>query len=70
MHDAAIQTASKLDQTIPSGTGDRLVAADPETNHVYFPLRPIPTDPACQNGCIGVYAAPNDDRGERHVARR
>ena len=53
-----------LDQTIPSGTGDHSVAADPETNHVFFPLRPIPTDAACQHGCIGVYAAPNDDHGE------
>ncbi len=53
-----------LDQQITGGTGDHSVAADPELNRVYFPLRPIPTDPACQNGCIGVYAAPNDDRGE------
>lgn len=52
------------DQSVAGGTGDHSVAADPITNHVYFPLRPIPTDPACQNGCIGVYAAPNDDRGQ------
>ncbi len=55
-----------LDQTLPGTTGAHSVAADPETNQVYFPLRPIPTDPACQNGCIGVYTAPNDDPGERH----
>jgi hypothetical protein len=52
-----------LDQNIPAGTGDHSVAADPETNHIYFPLRPIPTDAACLNGCIGVYAAPQDDHG-------
>lgn len=56
--------SATLDQTITTGTGDHSVAADPETNQVYVPLRPIPTDAACQNGCIGVFAAPNDDRSE------
>lgn len=53
-----------LDQAITTGAGDHSVAADPETNHIYVPLRPIPTDAACQNGCIGVYATHDDDPGE------
>ncbi len=43
-----------LDQSVTGGTGDHSVAADPNTNQVYFPRRPVPTDPACQNGCIDV----------------
>jgi DNA-binding beta-propeller fold protein YncE len=53
-----------LDQTISTGVGNHSVAADPQTNHVFFPRRPIPTDPACANGCIEVYAAQHDDANE------
>ena len=33
------------------------VAADRRTGHVYVPSAPIAGDPACAKGCIGVYAA-------------
>lgn len=46
--------ALATDQNVAGGTGDHSVAADPNTNEVYFPRRPVPTDPACQNGCIDV----------------
>lgn len=46
--------ARRLDQSITGGVGDHSVAADPNTNQVYFPRRPVPTDPACLNGCIDV----------------
>lgn len=61
---------STLDQTITTGLSDHSVAADPDTNHVFVPLRPIPSDASCQNGCIAVFAAPNDDRSERQQEAR
>jgi hypothetical protein len=56
---------ANLDQTISTGTGVHSVAADPTTNHVFLPRRPIPTDPQCTHGCIEVYAAANDDPNVR-----
>ncbi|HEX9464557.1 MAG TPA: cytochrome C nitrite reductase [Alphaproteobacteria bacterium] len=53
-----------LDQTISTGVGAHSVAADPQTNHVFLPRRPIPSDPACTHGCIEVYAAQHDDATE------
>jgi hypothetical protein len=47
----------ELDQTISTAVGDHSVAAEPLFNHVFVPLRPVPTDPACTNGCIAVYGA-------------
>lgn len=35
--------------------GSHSVAADPYNNHVFVPTPADPTDPACLNGCIGVY---------------
>lgn len=48
---------AQLDQTIGTAVGDHSVAAEALFNHAFVPLRPIPTDPACTNGCIGVYGA-------------
>jgi hypothetical protein len=47
----------ELDQTISTAVGDHSVAAEPLFNHVFVPLRPVPTDPACTNGCIAVFGA-------------
>ncbi len=33
------------------------VAADRKNNHIFVPLTPLPADPECARGCIGVYAA-------------
>ncbi len=56
--------SAKQDQSIPGGTGDHSVAADPNTNQVYFPMRPVPTDPACTHGCIAVFQANGIDLGQ------
>ncbi|HEX9464558.1 MAG TPA: cytochrome C nitrite reductase [Alphaproteobacteria bacterium] len=53
--------STSLDQTIGTAVGDHSVAAEPSFNHVFVPLRPVPTDPACTNGCIAVYAASGID---------
>ena len=55
-----------LDQTISTAVGAHSVAADLQTNHVFLPRRPIPTDAACNNGCVEVYAAPDQDDREGH----
>jgi DNA-binding beta-propeller fold protein YncE len=41
--------------SVPTGKGSHSVAADPYNNHVFVPLPANPADPACLNGCIGVY---------------
>ncbi len=42
--------------------GDRThsVAASRRDDHVFVPLTPLPSDPDCVNGCIGVYG--DDDK--------
>ena len=53
---------------IPTDASAHSVAADARTNHIYVPLDPIPTDPACTKGCIAVYAGhENESRIERKV---
>ena len=46
----------------PSGTSHSL-AANPNNNNVFVPLPANNVFPSCLNGCIGVFAAPdeNDD---------
>jgi hypothetical protein len=44
-------------ENVPTGINAHSVAADPFTNQVFVPLQADPNDPACVNGCIGVYAA-------------
>ncbi len=41
--------------SVPTGKGSHSVATDPVNNHVFVPLPANPADPACLNGCIGVY---------------
>jgi hypothetical protein len=51
---------------LPTAPNAHSVAADPINNHVFVPLTPLPHDPVCVNGCIGVYAAQEerDDEAE------
>ena len=42
---------------VPTDASAHSVAADARTNLVYVPLAPIPGDPDCATGCIGVYGA-------------
>ena len=59
---------NKFVASIPTDVSAHSVAADARTNLIYVPLGPIPADPACTNGCIGVYAAhENESRIERKV---
>lgn len=41
---------------VPTGPGAHSVAANRANNHIFVPIAPKPTDPACLNGCIAVYA--------------
>jgi len=56
-----INTAGKAN-VYPSGTSHS-VAANPSNNNVFVPLPANNVFPSCLNGCIGVFAAPdeNDD---------
>src|SRR5205823_5958345 len=45
-------TLSKIGET-QSGVGAHSVAADSVTNHIFVPI--AQPDPACPNGCIGVF---------------
>jgi DNA-binding beta-propeller fold protein YncE len=44
--------------SVPTGKGSHSVAVDPYNNHVFVPLPANSADPACLNGCIGVYGRP------------
>lgn len=62
--------SNHFDQNVPTGVGSHSVAADPQRNHVFVPLRPVPTDPKCLNGCVAVFAAHPDDKIARNFFRR
>ncbi len=49
-------------QNVPTGPGNvpHSVAAEPDFNAVFVPLRANPADPACLNSCIGVYWGTGD----------
>ncbi|HEX2831084.1 MAG TPA: hypothetical protein VHP37_32415 [Burkholderiales bacterium] len=49
----------------PAGTAHS-VAANARNNEVFVPLPANNVFPQCLNGCIAVYAAPNDDHHEGH----
>jgi hypothetical protein len=42
-------------ENVPTGTNAHSVAADPKNNAIFVPL--VAPNPACPNGCIGVYQA-------------
>jgi DNA-binding beta-propeller fold protein YncE len=44
---------------VQSGLGAHSVAADFSTNHIFVPI--ATPDPACPNGCIGVFSTPTLD---------
>jgi hypothetical protein len=48
-------------QNVPTAPNAHSVAASRRNNHVFVPLTPLPTDPQCSAGCIGVYAEEDDD---------
>ena len=48
---------------VPTDISAHSVDADRRTNHIFVPLGPIAGDPACLNGCIGVYAARERESG-------
>ena len=50
-------TTNSVVEAVRISTGSHSVAADPVNNHIFVPLIPNPSDPACTNGCIGIYAA-------------
>ena len=54
-----IDAATFASSLVQSGVGAHSVAADQALNHVFVPI--AAPDPACPNGCIGVYAAVADD---------
>lgn len=41
---------------VPTDASAHAVSADRRTNHVFVPSGPLPGDPACASGCVGVYA--------------
>lgn len=44
-------------QNVATARNAHSVAASRHNNEVFVPLTPLPADPACTRGCIGVYAA-------------
>jgi DNA-binding beta-propeller fold protein YncE len=48
-------------ENVETGVGAHSVAADDANNHIFVPISA--PDPACPNGCIGVFASVNGDRG-------
>lgn len=50
-------TTNSVIGTVKTSKGSHSVAADPVNNHIFVPLAPNPSDPACLPGCIGIYAA-------------
>ena len=51
-------------ENLPTAPNAHSVAANPINNHVFVPLTPLPKDPACVNGCIGVYGANERGKGK------
>ena len=47
-------------QNVPTAPAAHSVAATQRDDHVFVPLTPLPSDPECQRGCIGVYAADDE----------
>lgn len=54
---------------VPTDVSAHSVAADARTNLVYVPLGPIPTDPDCATGCIGIYGASDRSRESQLAAK-
>jgi len=48
-------------ENVPTAPNAHSVAASRRNDHVFVPLTPLPNDPQCTNGCIGVYAEDDDD---------
>ncbi len=47
-------------QNVPTAPNAHSVAATQRDDHVFVPLTPLPSDPECPRGCIGVYADEDD----------
>jgi len=52
-------------KVFPAGTAHS-VAADPHNNHVFVALAANNVFPGCLNGCVAVFAAPDEDDADRH----
>jgi hypothetical protein len=48
-------------ENVPTAPNAHSVAASRRSGHVFVPLTPLPSEPNCVTGCIGVYAEEDDD---------